>query len=78
MHLEVPPEQRYQDKKKHWYFHESSWYMREANGYDGQGCNQFTGCVPECRYYHEKGRIEDDEVLSWYENKDSVLIGKDK
>jgi hypothetical protein len=66
--LEVPPEQRYKDKKEHWYFHQSSWYMRGANGYDGYGCNQFSGCISDCRYYPEEGRIEDEEVISWYEN----------
>jgi hypothetical protein len=39
MNLSIPPEERYKDKKKVWYFHESSWYMRHNNGYDGQGCN---------------------------------------
>ncbi len=66
--LETTPEQRYQDKKKHWYFHESSWYMRGVNGYDGYGCNNGV-CVPECRYHPKEGRIEDEEVLSWYERK---------
>lgn len=45
--LQVSPEERYQEKKKHWYFHESSWYMRGLNAYDGYGCNQFTGCIPD-------------------------------
>jgi hypothetical protein len=66
--LEIPPEQRYQDKKEHWYFHESSWSMRGLNAYDGKGCNQFSGCIPECKFYAEEGRIEDEEVISWYEN----------
>jgi hypothetical protein len=63
--LRVSTEQRYHDKKYNWFFHESSWYWRglDATGYDGQGCNQFTGCVPECRYYSKYGRIEDGEVI---------------
>jgi hypothetical protein len=61
--LRVHPEQRYQDQKKEPWFHESSWNKRGVNGYDGQGCNQFTSCVPECRYYQETGRIEDEEVI---------------
>jgi hypothetical protein len=63
--LEVPPERRYHHKKEHWYFHETSWYMRGVNGYDGYGCNNGV-CVPECRYYPKEGRIEDEEVESWY------------
>jgi hypothetical protein len=62
MNLRVNPEDRYQDKKKAWYFHESSWYMRQSNGYDGQGCNNGQ-CNPECRYYPKFGRIEDEEVI---------------
>ena len=60
--LREHPEERYQREKEHWYWHESSWSWRglDATGYDGQGCNQFTGCVPECRYYAEYGRIEDE------------------
>jgi hypothetical protein len=63
--LRVPPEQRYQDKKKNWFFHESSWCSRglDATGYDGQGCNQFTGCISDCKFYLPDGRIEDDEVI---------------
>ena len=50
-----------------WYFHESSWYMRQGrdgieSGYDRYGCNNGK-CVPECRYYPENGRIEDEEVI---------------
>jgi hypothetical protein len=41
--------------------------MRGANGYDGQGCSDINGCVPECRYYRPFGRIEDEEIVSWYE-----------
>jgi hypothetical protein len=63
-HLKVSPEERYQHGKYHWHSHPSSWYVRVPhNGYDGQGCNQFTGCVPECRFYPETGKIEDFEVI---------------
>ncbi len=66
--LETSPEERYQGLKKEWYFHDSSWYMRHDNGYDGYGCNNGV-CIPECRYYPEEGRIEDEEVISWYEKR---------
>jgi hypothetical protein len=62
MNLRVHPEERYQLKKEAWYFHESSWYMRHNNGYDGRGCNDGE-CIPECRYYPKFGRIEDEEVI---------------
>jgi len=57
---ELLAKQKYQGYKKHWYFHKSSWYMRGLNPYDGQGCNQFTGCIPECKFYAE-GNLSDDE-----------------
>ena len=62
MNLRVHPEDRYQHKKKAWYFHKSSWCMRHDSGYDGYGCNNGV-CVPECRYYPHVGRIEDEEVI---------------
>ena len=62
MNLMISPEDRYQRKKKAWYFHESSWCMRHNNGYDGHGCNNGE-CIPECRYYPKFGRIEDEEVI---------------
>jgi hypothetical protein len=62
--LRMTPEQRYQREKEHWYWHESSWCIRglAATGYDGYGCNNGK-CIPECRYYSEYGRIEDEEVI---------------
>ena len=39
------PEERYQDKKRHWYFHKSSWYMRGIkSGYDGNGSTMAYVC----------------------------------
>jgi len=68
--LAVPPEVRYQREKKTWRFHESSWTARGiANGYDGKGCNGFTGCVPECRYFAETGMITDDEIIKEHEER---------
>jgi hypothetical protein len=60
--LRVPREQRYQYKKYHWYWHESSYYKRGLEAYDGKGCNGFTGCIPECKFFPEFGVIEDEEV----------------
>ena len=69
-HLEYPqngskrsPEAKYQDYKEQWYFHPSSWYRRKngEGSYDGKGCNQFTGCIPECKFYCIKGKLEENE-----------------
>lgn len=43
------PEQRYQKMRVTSYLH--------------KGCNP-TGCIPECRYYPNKGRIEDEEAIA--------------
>jgi hypothetical protein len=54
------PEQRYQDRKETYYFHE---LYRDNGEY---GCNPTARpeiCVPECRYYNETGRFEDDELI---------------
>jgi hypothetical protein len=61
--LRVPPEQRYQDAKENWFFHDSSSYARGLEAYDGYGCNNGE-CIESCRFYLPYGRIEDDEVIA--------------
>jgi hypothetical protein len=51
-HKKLIQEADYQNMKNQTYFHDSSWYMRGANGYDGKGCKQYTGCVPEGQYFN--------------------------
>jgi len=72
--VQISPEDRYQDKKQQWFFHESSYYMRGLGGYDGYGC--YNGkCIPDCKYYNEEGRIEHDEVIQKYkEHNEPKLI----
>jgi hypothetical protein len=70
--LRIPPEQRYQYNKMNWFFHESSYSMRGFDAYDGKGCNGFTGCIPECRYYPTTGRIEDEEVIHEHKELEDV------
>jgi hypothetical protein len=66
------PEGRYQAEKREWHFHELSYYHQKEGGVDiikEYGCGRdpvkIEGgwCVPECRYYHKEGRIEDEEVI---------------
>jgi hypothetical protein len=68
------------NEKQHWYWHESSWYWRGVNGYDGYGCNNGK-CIPECRFYPEYGRIEDEEVIEdhnklveSYRQKNAIVV----
>jgi hypothetical protein len=72
--LEVSPEERYQDRKKAFHFHKSHWSMRGLNADDGQGCH-YRKCIPECRFYPEEGRIEDNEVIEKFEkhNKPKLI-----
>jgi hypothetical protein len=63
-------ERRYQMMKEALYFHDSSWLARGMNRYDGYGCNHFTGCIPECRFYPKEGSIEDEEVLGMNKEND--------
>ena len=55
------PEERYQSRKETYYFHE---LYRDNGQY---GCNPTARpeiCVPECRFYGETGRFEDDELVA--------------
>jgi hypothetical protein len=60
--LRLSPEERYQRRKKDWQFHETSWWVRKVSMNDENSCN-YLRCVPECRFYPQFGRIEDDEII---------------
>ena len=59
--LRPTPEQRYQDEKRNFLFHELSCYMRGL-GEEDYGCTG-AGCILECRYFGDYGRIEDEEII---------------
>ena len=65
--LRKTPEERYQEEREDRYFHELSCYMRGLSIIDNydKGCND-QRCIPECRFYPEHGRIEDEEVIQRY------------
>jgi hypothetical protein len=48
---EAGPDQLFREEKENWFFHDSSYYMRnEEGGYDGRGC--YNGIwSPACEYY---------------------------
>lgn len=55
------PEQRYQERKEPYYFHD---LYRDNGEY---GCNPTARpeiCVPECRYHGKTGRFEDEELVA--------------
>jgi len=55
--LRPTPEQRYQKRKA----------VRYARGHE-DACNFSGACIPICRFYPEFGRIEDSEVIPYYED----------
>ena len=59
--LRMTPEERYQLEKRSFLFHDLSCYMRDLSD-EEYGCDG-GGCIPECRFYAEYGRIEDEEVI---------------
>jgi hypothetical protein len=74
------PESRYQELKKHRYAHDpfgGGWYAHGRTGPNGEyirsPCEGEKGCVPECRYHREIGRIEDLEVLRGYEDYEGYI-----
>jgi hypothetical protein len=72
--LRRSPEQRYQERKEGWLFHDSN--MHNPPGDDRVlGCTSVQ-CVPECRYYPQYGRIEDSEVIE--EHNKQVQYYRDK
>jgi hypothetical protein len=81
----VSPEQRYQAKKSSFLFHDLSCYMNHINDHDYnedgslKGCTG-EGCIPQCEYYPETGRIEDQQVIEehreserYYRNKNQII-----
>lgn len=59
------PEERYRQRKEAYYFH-PSYIEMERLGYwtDRANAKYCTGhqCIPDCLYYKEDGRIEDEQV----------------
>ncbi len=56
----ITAEERYQSMKEMYYFHDSSSHMRFGDDIpDNYGC-RYHACIPECKYYPETGRIEED------------------
>jgi hypothetical protein len=55
---EKSPAQIFLEDKEEWWFHDSNYYMRDVEEYDGVGC--YNGiCVPGCQYYIEA--IDEEE-----------------
>jgi hypothetical protein len=60
----ISPEDRYQNMKEIYYFHDSSSYMKYGdNREDNYGCTA-DACIPECPFYPKSGRIEEDGTVT--------------
>jgi hypothetical protein len=66
--LQFTPEERYQREKKNWQAHETAWCNRNLPMSDENSCN-YKRCVPQCKYFPETGRIEDDVIIKEFEEK---------
>lgn len=83
--LQLLAEERYQRRKKDWAHHDTSWFMRKVSMNDENSCN-YLRCIPDCRFYLNEGRIEDDEVKRehyeyWAERRkegEAMLAAKQK
>ena len=63
---EWSPEQWYQELKKRWYFHMTSWYMLQEREHTqdiraDEGCNP-SGCIEQCEFYAQEGRREPQQI----------------
>ncbi len=76
---ETTPEGRYEEGKKHGYFHEHSAFPEMDKGnIDAYGCKNGQ-CVPECKYYKKNGKIDDDQVIKkWIQNTDVIDLDQYK
>lgn len=61
-----------------WDWHPCSVYMRYGNSYaspDKPGCTA-DRCVPECRFYLDDGRLDDEEIFAMY--TDGTITSKEE
>ena len=62
--LSKSPEERYNERKKNWLYHEFNVYRLYGNAHstpDKPGCIS-DSCIIECRYYRATGKIIDEEI----------------
>ncbi|MBA3750012.1 MAG: hypothetical protein H0X03_03810 [Nitrosopumilus sp.] len=72
------PEERYRQRKEHYYFHPSYIEMEKIDDWKERAMIKYcTGekCVLGCPYYDKNSRIGDEQVIrEWMEDKDIVEI----
>jgi hypothetical protein len=74
--LNVPEEERYRRSKEMYYFHPSYVEMEKLHYWEDRAkANYCTGqqCVPDCPYYDERGKIEDEQVIADFLKEIEIL-----
>ena len=70
------PEERYKQGKEMYYFHPSYIEMEELDYWEDRGKAKYCNgqqCIPDCPYYEENGRIEDEQVIKEFIDNTDVL-----
>jgi hypothetical protein len=70
------PEERYQQMKEAYYFHESFMEMEKLDYWEDRAkakyCTGFQ-CIRDCLYFQENGRIEDEQVVKEFIDSTEIL-----
>jgi hypothetical protein len=70
------PEERYRQQKEMYYFHPSYIEMEKLAYWEDRARAKYcTGyqCVPDCPYYEQNGRIEDEQVVKEFIDSSEIL-----
>ncbi len=70
------PEERYRRNKEMYYFHPSYVEMEELDYWEDRARAKYCTeqqCIPDCLYYEENGRIEDEQVIEEFIHDTEIL-----
>ena len=74
--LSTSPEERYNERKKNWLYHEFNVYRLYGNAHstpDKPGCTS-DSCIIECRYFRAIGKITDEEIYEEFPTPDHIVV----
>ncbi len=70
------PEDRYKHRKGMYYFHPSYLEMEKLDYWEDRARSKYCNgeqCIPDCPYYEENGRIEDEQVVKEFIDSTQIL-----
>ena len=70
------PEERYRRRKEAYYFHPSHIEMERVGYWEYIARSKYCDghqCIPDCPYYEENGRIEDEQVVNEFIDSTEIL-----